>query len=415
MDSSRSLLLPQAIEITDELQRRPARTAAPEAELKAHRELATLMTIDPELAIQRFLDLALDLCPAAGSAGLSELSRNDAGEEIFLWTALSGAYAGYVGGTTPRDFSPCGLCLDHRSTILLDRPQRRFTYLADATPEIAEGLIVPLYDTGNRPIGTLWIIAHDAQKGFDATDTRILGQLAVQLVLAIKLRRKSKLMHDLEQAAREKELLLQEIQHRTKNTIQMISALLHLQGRGAKSREARTALRETQERLTVLASIHEALLHPAGEEAYGKVDVSALARSLAEALIESSSRRDQIAVRLDCEDLVLDAAQAVPLGLIVNEALTNAFKHAVPEGSSGAILIALKRSGAKVELSIRDDGIGISAPVREGSLGMRLIRNLARQAGGRLDVDGDGGTSIAVTLRVREKPAVARRMQTAGS
>lgn len=110
---------PESVLITARLYRRKARPADLLAELAAYRELSSIMSVNPTGAIQRFLDLALELCPAAGSSGLSELVKEGEGE-LFEWTAaMGGAFAPYVGGTTPRDFSPCGLCLDRHHTILV--------------------------------------------------------------------------------------------------------------------------------------------------------------------------------------------------------------------------------------------------------------------------------------------------------
>src|SRR5579884_4149222 len=92
---------PEELLITDRLYRRRARAPDLQSEIDAYRELSSLMGIDPDLAIRRFLDLALELCPAAGSAGLSELTTDENGDSIFEWTSLSGAFASFVGGTTP--------------------------------------------------------------------------------------------------------------------------------------------------------------------------------------------------------------------------------------------------------------------------------------------------------------------------
>ena len=120
-------LNPNDVLVTHELYQRAARPANLSTELEAYRELSSLMATDPVLAIRRFLELALELCPAAGSAGLSELAVDPSGEQAFQWTALSGAFAPFEGGSTPRHFSPCGLCLDNHHTILVDRPARAFT------------------------------------------------------------------------------------------------------------------------------------------------------------------------------------------------------------------------------------------------------------------------------------------------
>lgn len=136
--STRRVSTPEDILITHRLYERLSRPPALSSELDAYRELSSLMAADPTRAIRRFLELAVELCPAAGSAGLSELKSNPDGEEVFEWTALAGALAKFEGGTTPRHFSPCGLCLDNHHTILVAHPSRVFSYLSEAEPEIVE-------------------------------------------------------------------------------------------------------------------------------------------------------------------------------------------------------------------------------------------------------------------------------------
>ena len=387
--------------ITPQLYRREARTADLATELEAYRELSAMMTVDPVLAIQRFLDLAVELCPAAGSAGLSELSEDADGEPVFVWTSMSGAFAPFVGGTTPRDFSPCGLCLDQHHTILVDRPARVFTYFNDAEPEIIEGLIVPLYDTGKRPLGTLWVTSHEAGARFDPTDARVMEQLAVQLVLALKLRKKAKILVQLEEVVRDKDVLVQEVRHRVKNMIQMTSGLLQLQERGVDSDEARSALREAQSRLLVLASVYEALLLPEADATH--VDVATLIETLVGALRDGSVHGRRVSVRADCDKLLLPVGKAVPVGLIVNEAVTNALKHAFAGGGKGEVVITLRRSGSSCSLTISDDGAGFEKPSRTGSLGMRLIKNLARQLRAELAIDGSAGTTVQLEWTVADE------------
>jgi two-component sensor histidine kinase len=390
--SNAANLQPEDLLTTHNLYRRRARPAPLELELEAYRELSVIMASDPVAAIDRFLELALELCPAAGSAGLSELDEED-GETIFRWTALAGAFAPFVGGQTPRDFSPCGLCLDNHHTILVERPARVFTYFNDAAPAIKEGMIVPLYDTGKRPIGTLWVVSHTAGAKFDPTDARIMEQLATQLVLAIKLRRKAKILLQLEETARDRELLVHEVRHRVKNMIQMTSALLELQQRGVEAGEARTALREAQNRLMVLASVYETLLQPGAD--VREVNVCALAEGLIAALVDTGGGGHDVQVESACHDLQLNPDQAVPLGLIINEAVTNSLKHAFRR-RGGKICVKLARAGRTCSLTVTDNGDGFSEPWRDGSLGMRLMKNLANQLKGKLTVDGSRGTTVSL-------------------
>jgi two-component sensor histidine kinase len=405
--TTRVTITPEDLLITHALYKRPARAPDLAKELEAYRELSSFMATDPQLAIRRFLELAIDLCPAAGSAGLSELVEDENGDEVFRWTALSGAFAPYEGGSTPRHFSPCGLCLDNFHTILVERPGRVFTYFNDADPEIVEGLIVPLFDTGKRPIGTLWVTSHDSSAAFSPTDARVMEQLAVQLVLAIKLRRKLSLMLRLEETSRDNEMLVQEVRHRVKNMIQMTSGLLQLQRRGVRSTEAKVALAEAQSRLLVLSNVYEALLEPDADQRM--VDVAGLIERLLLALRDTSVNGGKVKLRTDCDPLLVSVTSAVPLGLIVNEAVTNALKYAFDGSAVGEVTVKLKCTGEQCTVAISDTGCGFSEPLRPGSLGMVLMRRLARQLGGHLTIDGSNGTSVELVwpLAPEERQALA--------
>ena len=126
--------------ITEVLRQRPTRSNSRIAQVRAFRDLSKLVMISPEAAVQRFLDLAIELCDA-GSAGWSRLAHDDAGAEVFRWDAVAGELSPFAGNTVPRDFSPCTLCLDAGKTILLSRPAQVFTYFDEIAVPIVEALI----------------------------------------------------------------------------------------------------------------------------------------------------------------------------------------------------------------------------------------------------------------------------------
>jgi two-component sensor histidine kinase/PAS domain-containing protein len=177
---------PADILMTSELATRPRKPANLAAEVAAFCELSALLAIDAQRTLKRFLELAIILCDA-GSAGISLLDTDAAGKSVFRWDTLAGPLAVHLNDTTPRYFSPCGLCLDAGRTILVDRPTRAFDYFSSAVKPLMEALIVPLYDTGGLALGTIWIVCHDANR-FDAEDARVMEQLAIQMVLALKVR-----------------------------------------------------------------------------------------------------------------------------------------------------------------------------------------------------------------------------------
>jgi RNA polymerase sigma-70 factor (ECF subfamily) len=164
------------------------------AEASAFQALSQALLIDAATAIQRFVDLALQLCPNAGSAGLSELERLDSGVRQFRWTSLAGVMAPHVDGVISYA-SPCGLCLDAHHAILVSRPSKFFGFVGALDMSVVEGLFVPLYDTRKEPIGTFWVVSHRDGPGFNATDVRVVEQLAILLVLGLKLREEAPRIH----------------------------------------------------------------------------------------------------------------------------------------------------------------------------------------------------------------------------
>jgi two-component sensor histidine kinase len=381
-------LRPEDVLATQQMLARHRKAPDLPAEVAAFRELSALIAIDPARAVQRFLELALALC-GAGSSGLSLLSEDDKGEPVFRWDALAGAFAPYVGGTTPRRFSPCGLCLDRDTTILVSRPSRVFRYFEAAASEIVEGLIVPVHGVDGAPVGTLWVVHHDERSEFDGEDARVMEELAVQLTLALQLLRDA--------AARE--AATQEVHHRVKNTLMATAAILRLQAKAVPSVEARSALEEALGRLGVLASVHE-LLYRATKDA-GAVNMASLLHSLVDALRRSAYGADgRIRLRVSADEgISLAPDSAVPLALIANEAVTNACKHAFPGGRAGEIEVRLDRQpDGGLTLAVRDDGVGLPAQGRDGSLGFKLMHAFARQVSATLTSSSEQGTTIALTL-----------------
>ena len=378
------------------LNQRRIRPRDPFAHLTAFSALSSLIARDPAAAVQRFLDVAVDLCEA-GSAGWSRLGNNEAGEKVFHWDALAGRLAPHVGGTTPRSFSPCGLCLDAGTTVLVARPARIFTYFNSVDVPIIEALIVPVYATDGGALGTIWVVHHDGQT-FDTKDAQVMEELAVQLVLALKCIEDAK-RHQQEIAA--KLALVNDTDHRVKNTIQSISSLLRLQARGCKVPEARATLEEAIARLAVFSKIHE-LLHEDGD-GNRAVDIGLVIEKLGEAsqIIFANGER-RITVRVQAEHVSLESRLAMPLALLVNEAITNAYKHAYPDGATGEIRVSLARDGnGGLNVAVQDDGIGLKHG-GNSSVGLKLIKSFAAQVGGTLVVETSPGMTIRLTLNGHE-------------
>jgi PAS domain S-box-containing protein len=158
------------------LARRPSRPPDYQLENRALVALAREMADNPSTVLQTVADLVMTLC-RAGSAGVSILETGATGTEVFRWHAVSGASATHIGETMPRDASPCGTVVDRNACLLFDEPARRFAAVGVIDPPIAEILMTPIHMSG-KPVGTVWAIAHDPRRRFDAEDDRLLASMA---------------------------------------------------------------------------------------------------------------------------------------------------------------------------------------------------------------------------------------------
>jgi PAS domain S-box-containing protein len=157
---------------TEELHRRPWRPPDYEKENRALVALVSALADSPGTILQKLAEKVLEVLPA-DSAGLSLLTKD---EKRFYWAAIAGAWQPHIGGGTPRDFGPCGDVLDRNVSMLFTHWEQRYPYLRPATPLAEEGLLVPFYVNG-KAVGTIWAIAHNDRRKFDAEDLRLLERL----------------------------------------------------------------------------------------------------------------------------------------------------------------------------------------------------------------------------------------------
>lgn len=192
---------------TEELKRRPTRPPDYASETRALAALVQALADSPRTILQTLAEKVVEVLQA-DSAGLSLLTRDG---KRFYWAAIAGAWAPHQGGGTPRDFGPCGDVLNCKAPLLFKHWERRYPYLSSATPLAEEGLLVP-FCVGGKAVGTIWAIAHDASRCFDAEDLRMLESLgyfasaayqAVEFLGAVDQSRASlSLMEDAMQARR---------------------------------------------------------------------------------------------------------------------------------------------------------------------------------------------------------------------
>jgi PAS domain S-box-containing protein len=198
---------------------------------------------------------------------------------------------------------------------------------------------------------------------------------------------------------KEREVMIQEIHHRVKNNLQVISSLINMQIRPLADTSTRLALRQCQSRVETMAEIHE-MLYQAKD--YSRIPFAKYAKELAARILSASGMAPAaISLIFDCEDLSLPVDQAIPCGLILNELVANTLKHAFPNAASGEIRIELRRVDQHIVLAVIDNGIGIAPefdPAHASSLGVRLVVTLVEQLDGSLEILRHAGTTFRITF-----------------
>lgn len=232
-------------------------------------------------------------------------------------------------------------------------------------------------------------------------DAMVLLPLMAVLVFAALwinrlLYRTSVRNEELEQAVERNRFLLREIHHRVKNNLQAVLALVRLQALPVDAREDMTR------RIAAMIAVHEQIYQTDQFEA---VEVAPYATKL---ITDIASGYDTpVKLDLKLQSLTVDREQALPLGMIINEVVSNAFKYAFPGRSDGRLSVDLSEDGENLHLVIRDNGPGMEAFSRAGGMGSRLIASFVRQLGGHFITENDDGAVFSLTVPMRREPEEA--------
>ncbi len=210
---------------------------------------------------------------------------------------------------------------------------------------------------------------------------------------------KKEIQQQMKESIHEKEILLQEVHHRVKNNLQVISSILNLQSSYVKDENSLSILRESQNRIKSMSFIHESLYHTGN---FSNIEFSEYIHSLAKNLIHSYSL-ETASIELDVDfqktSLLLD--QAIPCGLIANEILSNALKYAFKDREKGKISCRIGSENGKVTMEIGDNGIGLPEDLdvaNSETLGLQLVYTLIEQLGATIQVDTKSGTNYLITF-----------------
>jgi two-component sensor histidine kinase len=210
----------------------------------------------------------------------------------------------------------------------------------------------------------------------------------------------------------EKEVLIKELHHRVKNNLQVIASLLRLQAKAATDDTAVAVLQESQHRVEAMAMIHEQLYESADlRQVHLEQQANLLMANLFDAFgVDPGRISGQVVIcpRPDGTPLVLGVDQAIPVGLILNELISNSLKHAFPNGRSGLIRIEAQSHEDKANLAVIDNGVGVpeDRDARKGrSLGLEIVEILARQLHGTWELKREAGTIFRLSFPERQEHA----------
>ena len=331
-----------------------------------------------------------------------------------------------------RDVNPLDLVETIREGILVLEPDltirfanRSFCHTFAVAPEHTVGR--KLYEIGNGQwdipklrtaletiiSGRKTIEAFEVEHFFPSIGRRIMvlnarkvyrpGNKIQQILLAIEdVTERVRLEREHAAAHERIGMLLQELTHRVKNSLQFIAAMVMIEARSHKSGEGKAALERVSHRITALGQLYSKLSKADTVEA---VDAATYLDELCRDLIASVHKEGDtsIVLKTDIESELLPTDRAIPIGLIVNELVTNAVKYAFPGETKGTVMVTLKRVPGELRLTVADDGQGLDPRRADSGLGGRLVDGFAQQLGGQVERKSDSqGTTVHLILPSRE-------------
>ena len=204
----------------------------------------------------------------------------------------------------------------------------------------------------------------------------------------------------IKKSLKEKEILIQEIHHRVKNNMQVITSLLKLQSRFIKNEYDKELFKDSYNRVKSMSLVHEKLY---GSKDLSNIDFGSYVIRLTELLMNSMNiRPTKIKINVEIEEIFLDINRAIPCGLIINELVSNSLKYAFPESMSGTITISIEIDESEYILIISDDGIGFPDNIKFNdteTLGMQLVVTLVEQIKGKIELDNSNGTFFRINFK----------------
>ena len=341
-------------------------------------------SIDPvtgEMVSHTLTDIFPDQCPVQGENRRISLPRNAQGRYDSIWgEALNTLTPFYSNDPVRRGIDP-------------NQPQVQVAIeRLLAAPAVFKGELVGQIALANAP------------RPYTDEDRDTVVELARLLAVALF---RGRLEEGLRASLREKEVMLREIHHRVKNNLQAISSLLGLQADQIAERSLLAAFTETRNRIASMAQVHAELY---ASDDFAAIDLTEHARGLARRLLGVLGQGRDIGVSVSGPAVRLSLEQAIAASLVLNELVTNCFRHAIAGSGPGTIRIGIKADGGQVTVTVRDDGVGLPSGfdlANPSGLGLTLATGLAGQLAGSLTATNDGGAMFVLRFPVKEPERTA--------
>jgi two-component sensor histidine kinase len=357
-----------AVFITEQLADRKATAPDFLQEKLAIQDLARMMSDHPSEVLPRLVKLGMEMCRAE-SAGISILEPESA---QFRWFALAGELATFEDTTTPRNFSPCGVCLDLGQAILMERPERAYEWIRDAGITVPEVLLVPLTVWGAESVGTLWLVASKPGH-FHKEHSRVMSELATFAGMALRMIQSEQ---RLSLAVHKQETLMREISHRIKNLFSVADSMVRLTARSATTKEE---LAETLSgRLHALSEANGLIRRSFGDDVAGVANFGDLiARIL--------RPHQRVASVLTGPALAIGEQATNHLALVFHELATNAAKYGALYNEKGFVSVTWSIEADRVQIAWTESGaVAVQAPASTG-FGTTLVETTIERIGGDID------------------------------
>ena len=367
------MLVPEAVSkvyITDELDTRLRGQVDLNREKLAVRDIARQMANNPTQVLPTLVDLAIELCGAV-AGGISMYEKAD---EVFRWHHLRGTLERFTGATTPRDYSPCGITLDNKSPILVQSPERVYSWLVDAGVSLPECLLVPLYVGEAEPLGTLWIVSEEIghfNDGHASTMQELAGftGIAVQMIQS-----EERLRASLE----EQETLTREMGHRVKNLFTIADGMIRLSARTSSSKEQMAEA--LSGRLHALAGANALV-----RRTFSATGQSANASNLSEIIAAVLKPYNHAATKLLGPVLQIGEHATNTIALVFHEMATNAAKYGALSAEAGTVTVEWSIKAGQLTLEWKEaGGPAITAEPDPAGFGTSLVTNTITRHGGTI-------------------------------